>query len=1800
MRNLIGARYVPHRLMMPIMTRGLHIPALSRFLLLAAALAVGILHHPPPLRRHFAWLLMRRRALGVMAVVLGIGLALWSSGTALAQQSEPLLVANLRCVMETERVASLRNPPNWAGGEATSYDYRLTLPDGRSEAGRLYRSLTTKYKASDGRDVVGAETELVCYVGGETEHETPTPHLQLETVEQDPETEQDAQQGQPTDYDTDDDGLIEVSSREQLKAIHADMDGDGSPQSDITGGDSLYASAYPNRTTGMGCPQTGCIGYELTADLDFDANGSGDADTGDQYTNLEGSPESAWFGFGYYSADKFSAVFEGNGHVIKNLYIKNRAHSGFFERTNADAVIRNVGVEDLVLNTSHFHVGGLVGHNEGTIVNSYTTGVVSGKNGVGGLVGGSEPTSMIIGSYSTAAVTGSSDDVGGLVGGNEGTIVASYATGNVTGTGDSNDDYVAGSDTGNGHAIGGLVGLNYPGQKIIASYATGTVTAASGQKVGGLVGYNRGSIVASYSTGAASGKEEVSGLAYGDTAVPSAIFSYWDTTSSGLTAGSPRQGRGKTTAQLQGTTEYTGAFAFWNVDLDGDDSPDDPWDFGTTCQYPVLKYGSLDTDTQRTTCQAVTPPANIATDYDSDDDGLLEVSNLYQLNAIRWDLDGNGVTENPAYAFDYITAFPDPVDTNLGCPSTGCIGYELLVDLDMDTNKDGTVDAGDTFAVWAPIGTSDGQYGLGAHESFGAIFEGNDRTISNLRVRREAARGVGMFNSAREGSVIRNLGLVDVDVSSSAGEVGGLAGAGFGEISNSYVTGTVSGNRDTGGLAGIVGTTGAVSDSYATADVTNRTDSSGGGLAGINLGAISGSYATGDVTGNGHALGGLVGDNDNGRIKASYATGDVSSAAGIRAGGLVGQNLGAITASYATGDVSGSFSVTAGGLVGASVGSTSYSYSTGSVSNEFSNESGRLGGLIGRLASGSEISDSYWDTTTSGLSAKYAGTGKTTDQLQEPAGYTGIYANWNVDLDGDASGDDPWDFGNSCQYPVLKYGSLDPDDQRATCTPILNSAPNSAPTVSAAIADATIIHESGVLTVSLSGVFSDADYDNLTITASSSDETKATVSAAGYLKLRVTAKSRGTAAITVTADDGNGGTVSDTFTVRVKAAPVVASAIGDVTGLEAGATREVSLSGVFSDTDGDSLTVTAASSDEAIATVTVASDGSRLTVAGMYEGTATITVTAQDPDGNRVSDVFDVPVAKRYTALIAQMKEWRNDPRYVSNKAHTDRWDRALLAFGETVADTTLMPMTATEAQGYADRGWARWTEVAAALREIESGSQQQQQGTPNSAPTVAIAISDITIVSESGTKRVSLTGVFSDADGDSLAVSPASSNEAVATVSAAADYSTLTVTAKSRGTGTITVTASDGKGGTVSDAFAVKVKAAPVVASAIGDVSGMEVFAGQEISLSGVFSDADGDSLTLSASSSDNTVVEPALVGDALTVFALAEGTATITVTARDADGNTVSDPFDVSVAAQEQQQDAPPNQDPTVASPIADATIINESGTKQVSLTGVFSDGDTLTVTAASSDKAVATVAVASGYSSLTVSAQSRGTATITVTADDGNGGTVADTFTVRVKAAPVVASAIADVSLEVDATQDISLSGVFSDADTDTLTVSAASSADAIATVTVAADQSKLTVAGVSEGTATITVTAQDTDGNTVSDTFDVSVTAPQQQDPPEESPTGAPIVAKPLADVSLEGPPGWRTISLSGVFHDPDGDDLIITVVSSDHGVASMFVDGSSLTVLAIGTGTATITVTAADPDGNRVSASFEVTVTPPAS
>ena len=197
-------------------------------------------------------------------------------------------------------------------------------------------------------------------------------------------------------------------------------------------------------------------------------------------------------------------------------------------------------------------------------------------------------------------------------------------------------------------------------------------------------------------------------------------------------------------------------------------------------------------------------------------------------------------------------------------------------------------------------------------------------------------------------------------------------------------------NRPTGAYLGLFGYlhNGSSVDGVGVlhADVTGRQNV--GILAAQVNGTITRAWTTGRVAGN-TIVGGLASNVvSNGAVKASWSAAAVHASSG-RAGGLVDALSGSLAASWSAGRVT----ATSGG------------------------------GLVGAIGATGSVTDSYWDTGTSGWSTSARGVGKTTRELQRPTAYgsTGsIYANWNIDTDGVTGGDDPWDFGTSRQYPALK------------------------------------------------------------------------------------------------------------------------------------------------------------------------------------------------------------------------------------------------------------------------------------------------------------------------------------------------------------------------------------------------------------------------------------------------------------------------------------------------------------------------------------------------------------------------------------------------------------------------------------------------------------------------------------------------------------------------------------------------------------------------------------------------------------
>ncbi len=655
--------------------------------------------------------------------------------------------------------------------------------------------------------------------------------------------------------------------------------------------------------------------------------------------------------------NKFTGSFDGNGHVVGDLYIDSDYNVGLFGETGSGADVSDVGVENVDI-TGLAHVGGLIGRNRGgSVSDSYSTGSVSGSGGgeVGGLIGRNfDSSASVSDSYSHADVSSSTDgNVGGLVGLNDGSVSSCYSTGSVSG----------------------------------------------GVSVGGLVGYNNGGSVSdSYSTGSVSGDSDVGGLIGGN--YGSCSDSFWDTNTSGMT--SSAGGTGKTTSEMKDVdtftnTSTTGLSSPWDfVNNPNDDTANETiWYMGRGDDYPRLMWETDGwVDISLNTSSSFNPGEMInltgsAMNYPWEDPLNNTTTHIYFNNSHLTD-----VTTNSSGGYQYNFTAPQtagsyPLKVNITNQNgvTGENQTNLTVRIDIENqsavspqtgtnkltpqdevnlsayihkNKDNPINqvwAGDiiyygegedpsTSPSGTPISTCqelqdmennlggdyyltqdidcsdtknwNGEKGFDPIGSFSGTFNGNGHVISDLYINRGSTESVGLFGETGSGVEVKNIGLENVNITGYE-EVGGLIGHNNGGsvFSDSYSTGSVSGSNDVGGLVG------------------------------QNWGSVSDSYSTGSVSG-GVSVGGLVGYNNNGGVSDCYSTGSVSGSGDV--GGLVGQNW-------------------------------------------------------------DSVSDSFWNTETSGQGSSDGGTGLTTEEMQTKSTFTD--AGWDFP--------DTWVMVDGRTYPYLYF-----------------------------------------------------------------------------------------------------------------------------------------------------------------------------------------------------------------------------------------------------------------------------------------------------------------------------------------------------------------------------------------------------------------------------------------------------------------------------------------------------------------------------------------------------------------------------------------------------------------------------------------------------------------------------------------------------------------------------------------------------------------------------------------------------------
>ena len=159
--------------------------------------------------------------------------------------------------------------------------------------------------------------------------------------------------------------------------------------------------------------------------------------------------------------------------------------------------------------------------------------------------------------------------------------------------------------------------------------------------------------------------------------------------------------------------------------------------------------------------------------------------------------------------------------------------------------------------------------------------------------------------------------------------------------------------------------------------------------------------------------------------------------------------------------------------------------------------------------------------------------------------------------------------------------------------------------------------------------FTDSDGDTLRFRAASSNPAVAAADADGSV-VTARALSRGSATVTVAAADPDGLETTLGFDVTVpSSAPWIIAPLPDLD-LDVGAERVLHASDYFSDPDGDALRLEAASSNQAA--VEVAPSRDSIVVKGVSMGSATVAVSAVDPEGLAAQQSFDVGVSRMPTS----------------------------------------------------------------------------------------------------------------------------------------------------------------------------------------------------------------------------------------------------------------------------------------------------------------------------------------------------------------------------------------------------------------------------------------------------------------------------------------------------------------------------------------------------------------------------------------
>ncbi len=598
-----------------------------------------------------------------------------------------------------------------------------------------------------------------------------------------------------------------------------------------------------------------------------------------------------------------------------------------------DGVLTN-GIYDVestgsvIADSSTAVAGGLVGTNNGGIANSFSDSAVTVKvdnqnpvtttGGLGGVVGVNTEKGNVqyvdsLG-VTNGGATGSSN-IGGIIGINNGNMYSGY-----------NESIVSGNDK-----VGGIIGTNAEGKKVEnVVNATGVTGATKGndisENVGGLVGYNEGSVTNGRNNGTITGNTNVGGLV-GNNASENSVLTNLVNDSSASIIG----------------VKYVGGIAGSNA--------------GT------ITTGNEETDKTVNLINrgTITGQQYVGGVAGSNSGTITNANNDVELNV----KDSAATDDNAAKYFGGIAGENTEDGIIKNATNTA------------DVNADGATYVGGI--VGKNDGTLENMAGNSGNvtgkDYVGGVAGLNNKdidgvTASNDGVVKATKGGAGGIFAENTGNITNSTLINNKTVAGAGanGATGGIIGVNSGNISRTSlkneVDGQVIGMNNVGGLIGK--NTGTITggrddaDSYYKYQIYNNgvinvgtwTDRDGDGVVDVDTNEFNAQA--------GSNIGGLIGNNttENGKtgsLTAGYNTGAINAAGSENVGGIAGSNSGTIDQVFNTvmvkpgsnqdDAIEGGKNV--GGLVGnnQATGKITNAYNTSNV--VATNQDGIVGNLVG-------------------------------------------------------------------------------------------------------------------------------------------------------------------------------------------------------------------------------------------------------------------------------------------------------------------------------------------------------------------------------------------------------------------------------------------------------------------------------------------------------------------------------------------------------------------------------------------------------------------------------------------------------------------------------------------------------------------------------------------------------------------------------------------------------------------------------------------------------------------------------------